>query len=100
MKIATSITLEATGEPRTVYSEEFEIEVLDPCATTTILASGFSKVMSAPRLGYDSLTIGDEIPSPNWPWITSVDSATNFAFSPELCGPIQYSVYADVAGQL
>lgn len=52
----------------------------------------FTKVMSAPRLGEDSLNINEEIGG-GWPWTTSVDYNSDPIYGNELCGSLIYSIY-------
>ena len=93
LKIESCITIYSSGDKRCVLSDEFVITIIDPCPTTTISATGFSTVMSAPQLGLDSLTLFNAIPSGGWPWVTQLDISTGFQYGNDLCGPIDYEVF-------
>jgi hypothetical protein len=84
-------------EIRCTTSDAFRVEVTDPCPYTDILPSIFTKVLQAPRLRTDELTIASEI-GPAWPWISDLDMTYAGAYGPALCGPIEYEVFYDNQG--
>ena len=69
-------------------SEPFDIDVVDPCASTEILSGMFSNVMAAPQLRTDALVIPDVMPAGTWPWM----SKTDYDLGYNVCGTVTYSV--------
>lgn len=74
-----------------VFSEPWTISVYDPCTETSLLASGWDKIISAPILGYNELNYGLQIniEGGQFGWPTIVDLAYSGS---QLCGNIIYTI--------
>ena len=98
MKVESCITILSTGTERCVLSEEFVIEVKDPCPFTDIIATGISTVMQAPQEGFADLSLSSSIPIGLWPWYTQLDVDRGAAYGSNLCLDIEYEVFYDNQG--
>lgn len=98
LKIESCITIFSTGQEICTISEEFIIEVRDPCPFTSIVATGISTVMEAPQEGFDDLTLSTSIPAGFWPWFTQLDVEKGLVYGSFLCLDIEYDVFYDNQG--
>lgn len=98
MRIESCVTIVSSGELRCVQSEEFVITIADPCPFTQLSPESISTVLSAPQLGYDSLTM--QVSVANWPWRTNLDYVTSMQYEGGnlLCGQVDYAVFYNFNG--
>lgn len=80
------------GVDRCVDSNEFVLQIADPCGDNRILSAPISTVMVEPILGYETLSLFTE-QGAFWPWADEVDAnISNSRYGVGLCGPIEYWV--------
>ena len=74
-------------------SNEFILQIADPCGDNSIIPAPILTTMVQPILGYDSLSLFQEMGSAAWPWSDAVDAAiSNSQYGTGLCGPVEYWV--------
>jgi len=80
-------------DPVCVVSDTWTVTIFDPCLETTLVESGWTYIMSAPQLGFETMDFSTRIvfEGGDFPWITGLDVANGVT---ELCGPIIYSISA------
>jgi len=74
------------------YSNEFTVQIQDPCTATTIASAPITTFMRQPILQPAYITMPME-QGASWPWRDNVDAAiSDTLYGTGLCGPIEYYV--------